>query len=138
MPASSLPLFYKNAAGQLLLDPAGFLRAYWGAQPRTLADTQALFEHMAKALQRYGWTRILVNQVQMSPFTPAEQQWIAEHWLSAAVQDSGYRFGAVVVASDIFTRLATAFITTNISDLPLRYRSFDDEAAAEAWLRQQA
>ena len=120
-----------------MADPEGFVRAYWTTQPRTLADTQALFTSMSTALAQRGWSRILVNQVSMRPFSAAEQQWVTQEWLPLAVQQSGYRHGAVVVSTDIYARLATSFITTNVGGLPLRYRSFDQEAEAIAWLRQQ-
>lgn len=136
MLADSIPLF-TNPAGQLLADPAGFLRVYWAAYPRTLAYTQALFASMSEALEQRGWGKILVNQVQMKPFSPPEQQWVAQEWLPQAVQQSGYRHGAVVVSTDIFARLATSFITTNVGGLPLRYRSFDQETEATEWLQQQ-
>jgi hypothetical protein len=135
--AANLTFFFSNPAGRLMADPEGFVRAYWTAKPRTLADTQALFASMSGALQQRGWSRILVNQVSMRPFSPAEQQWITQEWLPLAVQQSGYRHGAVVVSTDIYARLATSFITTNVGGLPLRYRSFDQEAEALAWLRQQ-
>ena len=120
-----------------MADPEGFLRAYWTIQPRTLADTQALFTSMSTALAQRDWSRILVNQVSMRPFSAAEQQWVTREWLPQAVQQSGYRYGAVVVSTDIYARLATSLITTNVGGLPLRYRSFDQEADATAWLRQQ-
>ncbi|RZL07844.1 MAG: hypothetical protein EOO62_16455 [Hymenobacter sp.] len=133
---ADLTLLFTNPAGRLLADPAGFLRVYWSAQPRTLAYTQALFTSMSEALQQRGWSRILVNQVAMRPFSPAEQQWITQEWLPQAVQQSGYRRGAVVVSTDTYARLATSFITTNVGGLPLRYRSFDQEAMAAEWLGQ--
>jgi hypothetical protein len=136
MPAAPTLLF-TNSAGRFLADPEGFLRAYWAITPRTLADTQALFTRMSEVLRQRGWGRILVDQVAMLPFSTAEQQWITQEWLPQAVQVNGYRYGAVVVASDIYARLATAYITTNVGGLPLRYRSFDQEAEAVAWLQQQ-
>lgn len=136
MPASPTPLF-ANAAGTLAADPASFLRVVWPAGPRTLADTQALFGAIAEALAMRGWGRVLVHQVEMLPFSTAEQQWVAHEWLPAAVQYSGYRYGAVIVSTDAYTRLATAYITTSVSGLPLRYRSFDAEAEAVAWLLRQ-
>jgi hypothetical protein len=129
-------LIFTNTAGQLLADPDGFLRTTWTAKPRILADTQALFTSMSTALHQRGWSRILVNQVAMQPFSATEQAWVTQQWLPQAVH-SGYRFGAVVVSTDIYARLATSIITTNVGGLPLRYRSFDDEAGALAWLQQQ-
>jgi hypothetical protein len=133
---AKLTLLFANTAGQLQADPAGFLRTTWTAQLRTLADTQALFTSMSTALHQRGWSRILIDQVAMRPFSAPEQQWVGQEWLPQAVR-SGYRTGAVVVSTDIFARLATSLITTNVGGLPLRYRSFDQEAEALAWLQQQ-
>lgn len=104
---------------------------------RALADTQAMFTIAAQALNEHGWSRILVNQVHMLPFTPQEQLWISQEWLPAAVRDSGYRAGAVVVATNVLTRLATAFVISSVPQLPLRYRSFDLEKMAIQWLLTQ-
>ncbi|MCB2406460.1 hypothetical protein [Hymenobacter lucidus] len=133
----AVTLYFENAAGRLLEDPAGFLRAHWSTQPRQPQDTRALFTHMLAALQRHGWSRILINQVGMPPFSRDEQQWVAQQWLPRAVLKGGYRYGAVVVSPDVMVRLATAYITTNIQGLPLLYRSFERVAEAEAWLLQQ-
>ena len=133
----SLTILLKNAAGQVLADPAGFLRLHWGGQPRPFAHTQAMFTTAAQALRQRGWGRILINQVAMIPFNSREQQWIRDEWLPAAVVESGYRAGALVVATNVLTRLATAYITTSAPALPLRYRSFDTEAAAVSWLLEQ-
>lgn len=135
--AAPFTVLLTNTAGQVLVDPAGFLRLHWGSLVRSLADTQAMFTTAARALREYGWSRILVNQVHMLPFTPQEQLWISQEWLPAAVRQSGYRAGAVVVAGNVLTRLATAFVTASNPDLPLRYRSFDLEASAIEWLLAQ-
>jgi hypothetical protein len=135
--AAALSVLFSNPAGQLAADPAGFLRMDWSGAQRTLADTQGLLTHMAQALRQRGWGKVLANQTLMPPFSPAEQQWIQE-WLPRAVHESGYRYGAIVVSTDTYARLATAFITTNVGGLPLRYRSFDDAAQATTWLLQMA
>ncbi|NML66111.1 hypothetical protein HHL22_12930 [Hymenobacter sp. RP-2-7] len=118
-------------------DPAGLLRIAWGSQPRSLAATQALFEQLLRQLQTTRWSRVLVNQVQMPPFSPAEQQWVATNWLPRAVAEGGYRHGAVLVSPTVLVRLATAYITTYVQGLPLVYRSFDSEADAVRWLLRQ-
>jgi len=136
MAAATLSIVFNNPAGQLAADPAGFLRMSWSAGPRALADTQALLTELAHALRQRGWGKVLADQTLMSPFLPAEQQWITTEWLTFAVRECGYRYGAIVVSTDTYARLATAFITTNVGGLPLRYRSFDDAAQAIAWLAQ--
>ena len=137
MAVATLPVLYQNPAGQLTADPAGFLRLSWSATPRTLADTQGLLTQMAHALRQRGWGRVLADQTLMPSFSPAEQQWIAQEWLAFAVRECGYRHGAIVVSANTYVRLATAFITTSVQGLPLRYRSFDDAAAAIGWLAKQ-
>jgi len=136
-PLVSSVVLLQNTAGQVTAEPGGYLRLHWRNQPRTFAETCAMFTTAATALEHYGWGRILINQVDMSPFSPQEQLWISQQWLPEAVRASGYRFGAVVVAANVLTRLATAFVTTSFADLPLRYRSFDAEQQAIAWLTQQ-
>lgn len=130
-------VIFENNAGRLAVDSTGFLRTTWDSRARTLADTQGLFEAMLRGLQQRRWNRILINQVQMMPFTQAEQQWVSQSWLPRAVAEGGYRFGAVVVSPDVLVRLATAFVTTNVQGLPLTYRTFDTDAQATAWLAQQ-
>ncbi len=132
--AAALPELFQNPAGQLAADPAGFLRLTWLPGPRQLADTQSLLMQMARGLRQYGWGKVLADQSRMSSFSPAEQQWV-QQWLPEAVA-AGYRYGAIVVSADTYARLATAFITTNVGGLPLRYRSFDAVPDAEAWLRR--
>ncbi|MGI4824485.1 MAG: hypothetical protein ACRYFV_25020 [Janthinobacterium lividum] len=137
MADSNLPILFENVAGRLQADSAGFLRVYWGPGPRTLTDTGALFAAITKALLKYQWSKILVNQVHMQPFTTQEQLWIAQEWLPHAVREGGYRFGAVVVSANQFTRLATAFITISVQGLPILYRSFDKEEQAVSWIIKQ-
>jgi hypothetical protein len=132
------PLFqFTNSAGQLREDTAGFLYTYWSPGRRGPNDAQELFEQMLRVLQRRGWSRILVNQVDMQPFSVAEQQWIAREWLPRAVEEGGYRHGAVLVSPNVLVRLATAYVTISVQGLPMIYRSFDTEAAATRWLAQQ-
>ncbi|TGD77825.1 hypothetical protein [Hymenobacter wooponensis] len=130
-------IYFENAAGRLLEDPAGFLQAHWAPTPRTFTDLKALFTHMALCMQQRKWGRILINQRGMLPFSPEEQRWVAEQWLPEAVRTAGYRFGAVVVSESVLARLATAYITTHVQGLPLTYRSFESEEEAKAWLIKQ-
>ncbi|UOQ78990.1 hypothetical protein MUN84_10965 [Hymenobacter sp. 5516J-16] len=137
-PTEQQPLVYfENAAGRLLEDPAGFIRANWSGSTYGLADVRGLFTHMMLGLQRRGWSRILINQLTMRPFTHQEQEWIAQKWLPQAVSEGGYRHGAVVVSPEVMVRLATAYITTQSQSLAITYRSFETDAAAQAWLLQQ-
>lgn len=130
-------LAFANNAGQILEDAAEFLRIEWNSQPRGPGDVHSLFDHLLGALQRRGWSRVLVNQIGMAPFTPDEQQWVAHDWLPRAVQAGGYRHGAIIVSPDVFVRLATTFVTSKVQELALIYRTFNFEAEAVRWLLEQ-
>lgn len=137
MNKSLLPaIYFRNAAGQLLEDAAGFLRVNWSSNLYRPEEVRALFTHMAYALRRNSWSRVLINQIGMRAFSQEEQQWITQEWLPVAVQ-AGYRHGAVVVSEDVMVRLATAYITTQVNNMPLIYRSFINESEALQWLLQQ-
>ena len=130
--ASPPTVFFENLAGQVLVQPAGYLCSCWSAHPRTLADTQALLRQLSRGLRQRGWSKVLSNQLAMPPFSAAEQAWIAQEWLPPAVREAGYRTGAILLATNLYARLATAFVTTNVQGLPMHYRSFDQEAEAVA------
>ncbi|MDU0370073.1 hypothetical protein ACFPAF_06695 [Hymenobacter endophyticus] len=137
MRSATPSLYFQNKAARILEDPAGLLRVIWSAEERDQLTFRAVFNHMVQALQRHGWSKILVDQRQMRAFSAAEQHWVVQEWLPRAVQEGGYRYGSVLVAEDVFTRLATAYITTSVQNLPLVYRTFSDEASALQWLLLQ-
>ena len=71
------------------------------------------------------------------PYTPAEQDWMTNEWLPRAVREYGYRYGAVLVAHDVFARLAMNQLVMATRTLPHTYRTFEAEAEAVAWLLEQ-
>lgn len=137
-PVKNTPVLFENVAGRLLADPAGFLRLVWSAQPRQLADTQAVFAVMGPALLQRGWDRVLADQTLMLPYSPAEQHWISQEWLPGAGRQSGYRHLAILVSGNVLSRLATASVTAQLRESGLRYRTFDEEPAAVEWLLRQS
>ena len=137
-PVKNAPtVLVETIVGRLLADPGGYLRLVWSAQPRQLADTQAMFEAIGQALRQYGWSRVLSDQTQLLPFSLAEQQWISQEWMPGTGRASGYRLLAILVSSNVLSRLATAAVTTSLHGSQLRYRTFDDEKTAVAWLLSQ-
>ena len=77
---------------------------------------------------------MLVDQRAMTPFNPNEQDWMTNEWLPRAVQESGYRFGAIMVANNVFTRIVTNQFIMASRGLAHTYRTFEVEEAAVAWL----
>ena len=130
-------LYFENKAGRIVNEPAGYFRLDYHAGPRTEDEFRALLTHLLRALARTDWNRTLINQQQMQPFTAREQQWMVDEWLPQAVLDGGYRYGAILVADNVFARLAMSSVEISTRHLPHTYRNFTDEAEAIAWLVAQ-
>lgn len=134
MPPATRSLYFENSIGRLWEEPDGYLRLEYKPNPREAVQFRALLTHAAQALSRHHWANMLVDQRQMTPFTPAEQAWMSGEWLPKAVHEHGYRHGAVLVAHNVFARLAMTQLVLGTRDLPHTYRTFEDEAEAVAWL----
>jgi len=130
-------IYFKNTVGAVWEEPAGYLRLEYYPGPRQEAQFRALLTHVRQAMQRHGWSRMLVNQQQMSPFTISEEAWMTTEWLPQAVRESGYRHGAVVVAHDVFARLAMTGLVMTSRKLGHTYRNFENEKEAADWLLTQ-
>lgn len=129
-------VYYENAVGRATDDAMGFARLTYQPNPRQKDAFQALLGHVSRLLAKRGDGCLLVDQRLMDPFTPEEQAFVLEQWLPRAIE-AGYRYGAVVVANNVFARLATAMVVTAARDLPMTYRYFEDEGEAISWLLQQ-
>ena len=135
MPQAARSLYFENSIGRLWEEPEGYLRLEYKPGPRETVQFRAMLTHTAQALSRRQWTSILVDQRQMAPFNSSEQAWMSNEWLPKAVHEHGYRHGAVVVAQNVFARLAMTQLVLSTRDLPHSYRTFEDEAEALAWLK---
>jgi hypothetical protein len=134
MPAVSRTIYFKNSVGCLWEEPEAYLYLEYYAGPREELQFRALLTHVRQALQRRGWDRLLINQQQMSPFTPGEESWMMNEWLPQAVRENGYRYGALLVAHDVFARLAMTGLVMTSRKLGHTYRNFEQAPEAVAWL----
>ncbi|KUG08067.1 hypothetical protein ASU33_07645 [Solirubrum puertoriconensis] len=114
-----------------------YVRLEYFAGKRQLAELQALLGHVTRALAKHGTGKLLVDQRLMTPFSPEEQVFVLEDWLPRANAEGGYRWGAVLQAHNVFARLATALVVTQMQGKPMTYQYFTDENAAVAWLVAQ-
>jgi hypothetical protein len=130
-------IYFKNSAGCLWEEPAAYIRLDYYAGVRSETQFQALLTHAQQAMRRHGWNRMLVNQQAMSAFTPTEENWMINDWLPRAVRDAGYRYGAVVVAHNVFARLAMTGLVMTSRKLGHLYRNFEHEPDAITWLLEQ-
>ena len=125
---------FENSVGRIWEEPEAYLRLEYRPGPREELQFRALLNHLAQALVRRGWDSVLVDQRAMTPFSSDEQAWMMSQWLPRAVHESGYRCGAVVVAHNVFARLAMMQLVLGSRDLPHTYRTFENDADAVAWL----
>ena len=137
MPVASRSLYFENSVGRLWEEPTGYLRLEYKPGPRGEVEFRALLTHAAQALTRHHWRSILVDQRQMTPFVMSEQTWMGTEWLPHAVHEHGYRFGAVLVAQNVFARLAMTQLVLSTRNLPHTYRTFEGEDEAVGWLLKQ-
>ncbi|MGI4738593.1 MAG: hypothetical protein ACRYG7_25770 [Janthinobacterium lividum] len=134
MLAPTPTIYFKNTVGCIWEEPAGYLRLDYYPGVREQTQFKALLTHVRQAMIRRGWNRLLVNQQQMSPFTPVEEAWMTTEWLPQTVREAGYRYGAVLVARDVFARLAMSSLLPTSRKLGHLYRNFEHETEAVGWL----
>lgn len=136
MPAART-IYFENGIGRIWEEPQEYLRLEYRPGPREEVQFRALLNHSAQALTRQGWDRMLIDQKAMTPFSASEQEWMMAHWLPRAVHENGYRYGAVVVAHNVYARLAMTQLILGSKDLPHTYRTFEDDSEGVAWLLAQ-
>lgn len=59
---------------------------------------------------------------------------VSTEWLPQAVSESGYCFGAVLAAQNIFARPTMTQLVVATRELPHRYRTFETEETVVVWL----
>ena len=137
MSIATRTIYFKNAIGCVWEEPEAYLRLDYFPGARDETQFRALLTHARQAMQRRSWSKMLVNQQEMNPFTPSEESWMTNEWLPLAVQEGGYRYGAVIVARNVFARLAMNGILLSSRKLGHLYRNFEHEPEAIAWLLAQ-
>lgn len=136
MTTPSLPVYFENAAAKLREHPDGYVVFEYKPGVRQLADFQAMLTHTGNLLRRKNWYKILGDQRLMAPFTEEETAWVTGYWLDHTLQRPGALYAAVLLANDVFARLATTQFRHEARVAALTYRLFEHEAEAAAWLRQ--
>jgi hypothetical protein len=97
--------YFKNAVGHLLAHPLGhYIAVEYYPGPRQPADLQAFLTHAGQLLARWGWDKLIGQQGQMAPLTPAEVEWLTAYWRSHAQQRSiaTVLYGALLLPHEAF------------------------------------
>ena len=138
MPQVSRSLYFENSIGRIWEEPEGYVRLEYRPSPRDAVQFRAILTHLMQALARHRWSKALIDQRAMAPYTPAELAWMSDEWLPRAVQEYGYRYGAALLAHDVFARLAMNQLMMATRNLAHSYRSFESDGEAVGWLLAQA
>lgn len=131
-----LRLYFENSVGRLLEHPDGYVVVQYNASKRKLEDLKTFLTQGSTLLRQRGWHKLLGDQRVMAAFTEAERNWITENWLTTSASPAQPYYGAVLLAHDVFARLAMNLVMNEARESGLVYRLFEDEAAAVAWLQQ--
>jgi hypothetical protein len=129
-------LLFANAAGEVKRTVYGEAHLYWQPGPRSLRDFQALLEAFLLVVRQLGTGKALVDQRELAPLTPAEQEWVRQHWLPRAVVQGHYTYSAVLPPCDPAAQASVDTVWEFHANIVLVHL-FADEAAANEWLRQQ-
>ncbi|MBH8558948.1 hypothetical protein [Hymenobacter negativus] len=139
MNPGNLRVHFRNAAGQLLEQPAGkYIIIEYTSGPRKFADLQTLLGHAKQLLALRGWHKVIGDHRLMTPFTPEESTWVNECWLSMPRTRMHDFYGAVLLPAEVLARLPIDEATGETTARALTYRLFAEEAEAAAWLAQLA
>ena len=136
MSFTSLPLYFENAAGQVREHPAGYGIICYHAGKRPADSFAELGSKIGQLLVARKWGRFISDQRVLAPLTEAEKTWVTEFWIGQRVPRPAHLTEALLVASDVFTRLSMAQILNQTSSAAgsLTIQYFDKEDAAQAWL----
>ncbi len=125
---------FENAAACLFEHPNGYVLFQYKAGKRRLADLQAGLSYTTHLLHSRKWRKVLGDQRLMAPFTDEETAWVVTQWLASTRPLVGDIYAAVLLANDVFARLAASQLRHDATTVGLVYRPFEDEALADAWL----
>ncbi|MFD1467638.1 hypothetical protein ACFQ48_05345 [Hymenobacter caeli] len=131
---ASRSLYFENAAGRIWEEPLDYLRLEYAPGPREEIVFRALLTHALRALTRRGRGKLLIDQRKMAPYSDAERAWLVGEWLPRAVREANYRYGAVVLAEDVFARVSMTRLALAARELGNTYKTFSTEAEAAEWL----
>jgi hypothetical protein len=130
-------LYFENPAGRIFAHGDGFIVFQYSAGKRSFTDFQELLTQTSNLLDRNNWNRLLADQRLMAPHTQEEAAWIVGNWLTEiGRRRRGGIYGAVLLAHDVFARLAMNEVMGHAPESTITYRVFETENLAVAWLTQ--
>ncbi|MGI4735746.1 MAG: hypothetical protein ACRYG7_11265, partial [Janthinobacterium lividum] len=76
--------YFDNAAG-VVQEYADYVRLRYHSGPRRFDEFTAVLHQVTRALARYQLGKLLIDQRQLTPYLPAEQVHLVQHWLPRTI-----------------------------------------------------
>jgi hypothetical protein len=127
--------YFHNAAATITYHESGYLRVTWHPTSVSVADLQAIYGHVMRAMLHYGTSRLMTVHGQRPPMPPQVQEWLTQHWVPRAIAEAGYNKCAIIEATAPLSRLAARSIGSSLTP-GLHYQYFASEQEAAEWLRK--
>lgn len=132
---SSPTLYFSNAAAVISYALAGYVRLNWQPTAVSAPELRAIYEHVLRAMLHHRASALMTVHNRRPPMPPDVQTCLTEDWIPRAVATVGYGRCAIVQAELPLSRLAARAVGSG-QKTSLNYQYFDNEAAADRWLRQ--
>ncbi|MFD2785459.1 hypothetical protein [Hymenobacter rubripertinctus] len=132
----NIRLYFENPAGRVAEHANGFAIVHYSSEPRDFTDFQAFMTHVRHLLVQRAWYRVVSDQRLMVPFTDEERTWIRGNFLVRVRPDGQPLHVAVLLAHNVFARLATNLVVSEAREAQLVYRMFEQESSALIWLAE--
>jgi hypothetical protein len=127
------------SAGELRVNPEGYLHLTWGPGSQSSDAAQALFYEVLHQLQRTGCRKLLTDQRQRVPATEDYMGWLLGIWLPQAAEAHLLTHVAVVHARPLELRLqAIDVCAQGFSRYGIISQFFTTPEEASEWLLSQA
>lgn len=128
-------VYFQSPAGLVLEHAlAGYAELRYLPSKRRPGELADLLTHLGQLLLTRGWHKFLSDNRQMTPYSADEKQWFVSQWLSGAVPHPNPLTGVIVLPEQVVARLSFLEMSMRAAAASLRYRTFQEEHEAIAYL----
>ncbi|UOQ64296.1 hypothetical protein [Hymenobacter volaticus] len=129
---------FKNEVSCITKAEEKYLHVTWLPGAESSPENRATLEHLLIELEQLRWGKVLVDQRVLMPLSEEDSAWLMLDWLPRATKHRLYRYGAVLSAKNVFSRLDLHSLTQQAqAQFPIVYRHFEEEKTALIWLLAQ-
>lgn len=132
-------LYFHNNLVSIIEHPGRYIQMEWQPAPMFSHGLREAYEHLLQLLKESKLSTVLSDHQMMPAIMPLDRDWLAVDWAPRAVQESNYRYCAIINSHDVYNRLGTTDLVHRLrGSVALRVCHFQDYDAATQWLRSSA